>query len=79
MSIENKKHELRLLEMRVEGLETLRKKMQECWDMVEHEYSNDALIIQNLKDDIHCAKEKLKQKAKDLTGKDMGGLMGENR
>lgn len=57
-SIELKKRDLRLLEIRLLKTLELRKQMKKCWDLLEHDYSGDALVVQNLKSEIYCSQLK---------------------
>ncbi len=56
--LEIKKRDLRLLEIRLVRTNELRKQMQKCWDLLDHDYTNDALAIENLKSEIYLAEQK---------------------
>ena len=59
-SLEEKKRYLNILVIKQEVIKDLRGKMKQCWDIVEHEYTGNAVVVQNLKGEIET-EEKMKK------------------
>lgn len=51
-NLDEKKHFKKIYEMENIEFDELRKLMKRCWDIVDHKYTNNALLISNLKSEI---------------------------
>lgn len=57
-SIDLKKRDLRLLEIRLAKKKELRELMQTCWNKLDHDYADDLSTMQSLKSEIYLTQTK---------------------